>query len=87
MLSSISAVTLFSLFQADLHLDVVAAQQLQQEVITGLPQPQQQSSGATAVGIAVPVGNVNVTSVLPAPITSNITPPTDDSVQPLARDR
>ena len=82
------AVILFFLFQADLHLDVVAAQQLQQEVITGLPQqPQQPSSGTTAAGIAVPVGNVNVTSVLPTPITSNITPPTDDSVQLLARDR
>ena len=87
-MQSILAVTSFFLFQADLHLDVVAAQQLQQEVITGLPQqPQQQSSGTTAVGMAVPVGNVNVTSVLPTPITSNITPPTDDSVQLLTRDR
>ena len=74
-------------YQADLHLDVVAAQQLQQEVIAGLPQQQQQQSGSATSGIAVPIGNVNVTSVLPAPITSNITPPTDDSSQQLARDR
>ena len=77
-------------FQADLHLDVVAAQQLQQEANTGLlqqQQQQQQQSGSATAGITVPMGNLNVTSVLPAPISSNITPPTDDSAQQLARDR
>ena len=77
----------FVFLQADLHLDVTAAQQLQQETNVVLQQQQQQQQQPVdGAGVVVPVGE-NVNSTVLAVSSSTVTPPTEDTSQQATRDR